>query len=115
MNSQPRAGFFTLIAFTILNDKIQETTLDIAMKDKEHEKRYLVFSDKEFDLIYANQSEITVEFSEDEKNFTFLSEPESKPWKRLEIPQIFPLDKPEHTSGRAAGRFTPSKDTDFKL
>lgn len=29
--------------------------------------------------------------------------------------QIFPLDKPEHTSGRAAGRFTPSKETDFKL
>lgn len=37
------------------------------------EKRnYLIFSDAEFDLIYESQKELDVEFTEEEKNFSFL-------------------------------------------
>jgi len=43
------------------------------MSDKNNGNRiYLVFSDAELDLIYKHQKEIDVEFSEDEKNFSFV-------------------------------------------
>ena len=52
---------------------------------KGESRTYLIFSDAEFDLIYDNQKEIDVEFTEEEKNFCFLSGKEINHWKRLEI------------------------------
>ena len=45
------------------------------MSDKNNGNRiYLKFSDAELDLIYEHQKEIDVEFSEEEKNFSFFSD-----------------------------------------
>jgi len=46
-------------------------------KDEEHknngeQREYLIFSDAQLDLIYKYQIEIDVEFSEDDKNFSFI-------------------------------------------
>lgn len=56
----------------------------------------ITFTDEYLDFVYDNSSKINI--SKDNKS-----------------KKVFPLDEPEYTSGRAAGRFTPSKDTDFKL
>lgn len=36
------------------------------------ERQYLVFTDAQFDFIYENQTIIDVEFTEEEKNFSFI-------------------------------------------
>lgn len=39
---------------------------------EEEQRQYLIFSDAQLDFIYENQSIIDVEFTEEEKNFSFI-------------------------------------------
>lgn len=61
--------------------------MDIAMTDKNKygTKQHLIFSDAQIEFIEKHQKTLDIEFTEEEKNFCFISGKVIKPWKRLEV------------------------------
>lgn len=52
--------------------KIQEIIDLPELSHDKVERKHLVFTDAQFDFIYENQAIIDVEFTEEEKNFSFI-------------------------------------------
>jgi len=52
--------------------KIQEIIDLPELSHDKVERQYLIFSDAQLDFIYENQAILDVEFTEEEKNFSFI-------------------------------------------